>query len=65
MEFNPNHPYVASMKGCGHGVLYKDFCLDCEIVSVTQRYRDAVKTIQRCRDRLRVLGAPLPGQVAP
>lgn len=60
-EHNPNHPYVHSMKGCGHGRLFTEPCVDCEIAGLQDEYRRAVRTVQRVRDRLRVLGAPLPG----
>lgn len=65
VEHDPNHEYVRRFVGCGHGRLYSEPCVDCEIVSLRETYRRAVRTIQRTRDRLRVLGAPLPGEVAP
>lgn len=64
-EHDPKHPYVLRLVGCGHGVLFKDHCRDCEIVGLHEEYRRAVRTIQRVRDRLRVLGDPMPGRVAP
>jgi len=61
---DPKHPYVAKFIGCGHGVLFTQPCVDCEIVGLTEEYRRAVKTVQRVRDRLRVLGVRSPGNVA-
>ena len=58
------HPYVRKMIGCGHGVLFADYCKDCEIVALQEQYRHAVRTVQRVRDRLRVLGSPMPGQTS-
>ncbi len=58
------HPYVRALKGCGHGVLFTDYCRDCEIVELQERYRNAVRTVQSVRDRLRVLGQPMPGQTS-
>lgn len=65
VEHDPQHDYVRRFVGCGHGRLYSEPCVDCEIVGLRDTYRRAVQTIQRTRDRLRVLGAPLPGEVAP
>ena len=62
---DPKHPYVMKLIGCGHGVLFKDPCRECQIVGLQEEYRRAVKTIQRVRNELRRLGLPLPGQVAP
>lgn len=61
---NPNHPYVLRLVGCGHGVLFTDYCRDCEIVGVMEQYNRAVRTIAQCRNQLRRLGAPLPGQTS-
>jgi radical SAM superfamily enzyme YgiQ (UPF0313 family) len=58
------HPYVRIMKGCGHGVLFTDYCRDCEIVSVQEQYRNAIRTVQRCRNELRRLGVKVPGQTS-
>lgn len=58
------HPYVKKLVGCGHGVLFTDYCQDCEIVDLQRRYREAVRTVQHVRDRLRVLGQPMPGQTS-
>ena len=62
---DPHHRYVLTMRGCGHGVLFRDYCRDCEIVQLTEQYRNAVRTVQRVRDRMRVLGSPMHGSVAP
>ena len=63
-EHDHTHPYVRQLVGCGHGVLFRDYCVDCEIVETREKYRAAVRTVQRCRDRLRALGEPLPGQTS-
>jgi|GEM_PF-2936314 len=63
-EHDPNHPYVRSFRGCGHGRLFTEPCQDCEIVNLHDEYRRAVRTVQRVRDRLRVLGSPLPGNTS-
>ena len=42
------------------GKLFNEPCVDCEIVGLTVDYKRAVRTIQRVRDRMRVLGAPMP-----
>lgn len=60
-EHDPSHPYVQRFVGCGHGRLFTDPCVDCEIVWLHEQYREAARTIARVRDRLRVLGAPMPG----
>ena len=59
-EHDPNHPYARRFVGCGHGVLFKDYCRDCEIVLIKQRYKYASRTIQSCRDELKRLGVELP-----
>lgn len=64
-EHDPNHPYLRKLVGCGHGRLWEDRCDDCEIVGLLRQYEDAIKTVQRVRNRLRKLGAPMPGDVAP
>ena len=61
-QHDAQHPYVRSMKGCGHGRLFSEPCKDCEIVGLRQQYKDAVQTVMRVRNRLRALGAPLPGE---
>ena len=63
-EHDGQHPYVRKLIGCGHGVLFKDYCQDCEIVGLQEEYRNAIRTVQRVRDRLRVLGKPMPGQTS-
>ena len=64
-EHDPNHPYVRKLIGCGHGRLFSEPCQDCEIVGLHEQYRNAIRTVQIVRDRLRSLGAPLPGRLAP
>ena len=49
------HPYVASLKGCGHGVLFKDYCKDCDIVSTLSMYESAIRRAQRCLEKLHQL----------
>ena len=61
-QHDASHPYVRSMKGCGHGRLFSEPCVDCEIVGLRQQYKDAVQTVMRVRNKLRELGAPLPGE---
>ena len=60
-EHDHKHPYVLKYTGCGHGRLYSEPCVDCEIVGLHEQHRDAARTIARVRDRLRELGAPMPG----
>jgi hypothetical protein len=60
-EHDPNHPYVRRMIGCGHGMLFTDYCSDCEIVQLRESYNRAIRTIAQVRDRMRQLGAPLAG----
>lgn len=61
---DPNHPYVRKLIGCGHGRLFSQPCRECEIVKLQAEYKQAAKTIARVRDRLRVLGAPMPGMTS-
>ncbi len=61
---DPQHPYALKFIGCGHGVLFVNECVDCEIVGLIDEYKRAVKKVARVRDRLRVLGAPMPGQTS-
>ena len=61
---NPDHPYVRRFVGCGHGVLFTDYCKDCEIVSLQSTYKSAIRQVQACRDGLRRLGVALPGQTS-
>ena len=63
-DHDPNHPYVRKLIGCGHGRTWGDECVECEIAGLLRQYKDAIKTVQRVRNRLRKLGAPLPGEVA-
>lgn len=63
-KHDPNHPYVRKWIGCGHGVLFTDYCKDCEIVAVQEQYKNAIRTVQRCRNELRRLGVPAPGQTS-
>lgn len=58
---DPAHPYVKKMIGCGHGVLFSDPCIECEVVGLMDEYKRAVKTVMRVRDRMRQLGRPMPG----
>lgn len=62
MNYNPDHPYVRGLVGCGHGVLFTDYCRDCAVACVQEQYTAAVRTVQRLRNELRKLGAPLPGE---
>ncbi|QIN95357.1 hypothetical protein PBR31_00046 [Xanthomonas phage PBR31] len=61
---DPNHPYVQRFIGCGHGVLFTEPCVDCEIVGLLDEYKTAVRKVQRTRDRLRSLGVKLPGNTS-
>lgn len=63
-ENDPNHPYVKTLKGCGHGRLFTEPCVDCEIVGILDEYKRAIRTVQRSRDRLRALGVKLPGNTS-
>lgn len=63
-QHDPKHPYLRASIGCGHGRLFTEPCVDCEIVKLHAEYKEAVKTVARVRDRLRVLGAPMPGQTS-
>jgi hypothetical protein len=56
-----NHPYVATLKGCGHGRLFSEPCIDCEVTGLMEEYKRAIKTVQRVRDRMRQIGRPMPG----
>ena len=46
---------------CGHGQLYSGPCVDCEIDWLHEQHRHAARTIARVRNKLRELGAPMPG----
>ena len=63
-DYDPNHPYVRKLVGCGHGRLFSEPCVDCEVVGLMAEYKRAVKTVQRVRDRMRQLGRPMPGQTS-
>lgn len=63
-DHDAQHPYVRKLVGCGHGVLFTDYCVDCEIVGLQEQYRVAIRTVHRVMDRLRVLGKPMPGQTS-
>ena len=63
-DHDPNHPYLRKMVGCGHGRLFSEPCVDCEVVGLMDEYKRAVKTVQRVRDRMRQLGCPMPGQTS-
>jgi hypothetical protein len=58
------HPYAKKMVGCGHGVLFSDYCPDCEIVDLQRQYRECVRRVQYIRDRMRVLGHHIHGQTS-
>ena len=64
-EHDHKHPYVLKYTGCGHGRLYSDPCVDCEIVGLHEQHRHAARTIARVRDRLRELGAPMVRAIRP
>ena len=59
---DPTHPYVRTLKGCGHGRLFSEPCVDCEVIGLMDEYRRAVKTVRRIRDRMRQLGRQIPEQ---
>ena len=63
-QHDPAHPYVRKFIGCGHGVLFTDYCKDCEIVGVQEQYRAAIRTVQRCRNELRRLGVSVAGETS-
>ena len=63
-EHDNNHPYVIKRLGCGHGVLWVDPCVECEIVSLQAEYRNAARVIARVRDRMRQLGRPMLGETS-
>lgn len=62
--YDPKHAYVRRMIGCGHGVLFRDYCRDCEIVSLMDKYRRAIRAAMQCRDALRRMGIKPPGESA-
>lgn len=59
-EHDPNHPYLRRLVGCGHGKLWDEPCVDCEVAGLMDEYKRAALTIARVRDRMRVLGRPMP-----
>ena len=59
-DHDPEHPYLRTLKGCGHGRLFSEPCVDCEVVGLMDEYKRAVKTVQRVRDRMRQIGRPMP-----
>ena len=61
---DPSHPYVRKLIGCGHGRLFSEPCVDCEIVGLMGEYKRAVATVQRVRNRMRQLGKPMPGKTS-
>ena len=63
-DHDPNHPYVRRLIGCGHGVLFSEPCVECEIVGLLDEYKRALKTVMRVRDRMRQLGRPIPGRTS-
>lgn len=63
-DHDPNHPYVRRLIWCGHGVLFSEPCVECEIVGLLGEYKRAVKTVMRVRDRMRQLGRPMPGRTS-
>lgn len=63
-DHDPNHTYVRKLIGCGHGVLFSEPCVECEIVGLLDEYKRAVKTVMRVRDRMRQLGRPMPGRTS-
>lgn len=63
-DHDPHHPYVLRMVGCGHGRLFTDYCRECEIVELKEQYKNAVRTVQLVRNRLRQMGQPLPGETS-
>jgi len=60
-EFDPNHPYVRRLIGCGHGRLFTEPCVDCEIAGLREQYSNAIRTVGSVCARLHDLGAPVPG----
>ena len=60
--YDPNHPYVRRLVGCGHGRLFSEPCIDCEVVGLMEKYRRAVRDIERVKERMKQLGRPMPEQ---
>jgi len=40
-DHDPNHPYVRKLVGCGHGRLFSEPCVDCEVVGLMDEYKRA------------------------
>ena len=59
---DPNHRYVRALVGCGHGRLFTEPCVDCEVVSLMEKYRHAVRDIERVRERMKQLGRKMPDE---
>ena len=59
---DPNHPYVRRLVGCGHGRLFTEPCVDCEVVGLMEKYRGAMRDIERVKARMQQLGRPMPDQ---
>lgn len=55
-EHNPDHPYIKRFVGCGHGVLFRDYCRECEIIALIQEMKAAQRALVRTRARLQILG---------
>jgi len=63
-DHDVNHPYSRKFIGCGHGRLFSEPCVDCEVVSLMVDYNRAVRTVMRVRDRMRQLGRQMPGKTS-
>ena len=59
---DPNHPYVRKFIGCGHGRLFSEPCIDCEVFRLMEKYRNAVWAIEDVRVRMKQLGRPMPDE---
>lgn len=60
---DPRHPYVLKFIGCGHGVLFSQPCVDCELVGLQDEYNRAVKTIARIEARVAKLGEHIEARI--
>ncbi len=60
--YDPNHRYVMALVGCGHGRLFTEPCVDCEVVSLMEKFRHAVRDIERVRERMKQLGRKMPDE---
>ena len=38
-DHDPAHPYLRTLKGCGHGRLFSEPCVDCEVVGLMEEYK--------------------------